>query len=72
MIAWVMLIPKASSFSTLISYFTFAAWVFYGATIAGLLYMKITQSSRSRPFKVMYCVIKFNSFKLFAAQIKQV
>ena len=65
-----MLIPESSSFSTLIGYFTFAAWVFYGATISGLLYMKITQSTRSRPFKVMYYVI--NKFQLCAAQIKQI
>ena len=53
LIAWAMLIPESSSFATLIGYFTFAAWVFYGSTIAGLLYMKFfSRRNEHRPFKV--------------------
>lgn len=47
-----MLIPESSSFSVLIDYFTFASWVFYGATISGLLTMRFTKADVYRPFKV--------------------
>ena len=47
-----MLIPESSGFSTLIDYFTFASWIFYGATIVGLLYMRIAKPHYKRPFKV--------------------
>ncbi|XP_028410019.1 b(0,+)-type amino acid transporter 1-like isoform X1 [Dendronephthya gigantea] len=53
-IAWLMLIPESSGFSTLIDYFTFASWVFYGATISGLLYMRFSKPNAERPFRVFF------------------
>ena len=47
-----MLVPESSGFSTLIDYFTFASWVFYGATITGLLFMRFSKPHAERPFKV--------------------
>ena len=70
-----MLIPESSSFSTLIDYFTFASWVFYGATITGLLYMRFSKPDASRPFKVsktyhLFIRIKYNS-KMVVVRVLQ-
>ena len=51
-LAWLMLIPDASSFETLINYFSFAAWVFYTATIASLLWLRYKRPEMKRPYKV--------------------
>ncbi|XP_031565820.1 b(0,+)-type amino acid transporter 1-like isoform X1 [Actinia tenebrosa] len=51
-IAWIMLIPDSSSFETLINYFSFAAWVFYGSTIAALLWLRYKKPGLERPYKV--------------------
>ncbi|XP_021352770.1 b(0,+)-type amino acid transporter 1-like isoform X1 [Mizuhopecten yessoensis] len=37
---------------TLIDYFSFAAWFFYGATMAALLVLRYTSPDRERPYKV--------------------
>ena len=47
-----MLIPEASSFTTLVDFFSFAAWLFYGATFAALLWLRRTQANVARPYKV--------------------
>jgi len=51
-IAWIMLIPESSNFSTLVNYFNFAAWTFYGATIAALLWLRYSKPDMKRPYKV--------------------
>jgi len=51
-IAWIMLIPESSNFSTLVTYFNFAAWTFYGATIAALLWLRFKEPDLKRPYKV--------------------
>ncbi len=47
-----MLIPDSSNFETLINYFSFAAWTFYGATIAALLWLRFSKPDMERPYKV--------------------
>ncbi|KAG8445694.1 hypothetical protein GDO86_010467 [Hymenochirus boettgeri] len=49
-ISLIMIIP--SSFSTIVNLFSFTAWLFYGITLSGLLYMKITKPDIPRPYKV--------------------
>ncbi|XP_027723875.1 b(0,+)-type amino acid transporter 1 [Vombatus ursinus] len=38
--------------NTLINYFSFAAWFFYGLTIVGLIVMRFTKKDHKRPIKV--------------------
>ena len=47
-----MLIPDASSFYTLVDFFSFAAWVFYGLTFASLLWLRYKKPDLRRPYKV--------------------
>ena len=51
-IAWIMLLPDASSFETLINYFSFAAWVFYGSTVSALLWLRFRKPELVRPYRV--------------------
>ncbi|XP_066936718.1 b(0,+)-type amino acid transporter 1-like isoform X3 [Clytia hemisphaerica] len=51
-IAWIMLIPESSNFSTLVNYFNFAAWTFYGATVAALLWLRYKEPDLERPYRV--------------------
>ena len=48
----IMLIPEAASFSTLIGFFSFAAWLFYGSTFTALLWLRWKKPEMHRPFKV--------------------
>nr|CAB3266339.1 b(0,+)-type amino acid transporter 1-like [Phallusia mammillata] len=41
-----------NDFSSLVNAFTFAAWLFYGLAMAGVLVMRITRPDMERPFKV--------------------
>lgn len=56
LISVLMLIPDASSFSSLVDFFSFAAWLFYGATFAALLWLRRTQANVPRPYKVYIIV----------------
>ncbi|XP_029464265.1 B(0,+)-type amino acid transporter 1 [Rhinatrema bivittatum] len=38
--------------NTLINYFSFAVWIFYGLTIAGLIVMRFTKKDLKRPIKI--------------------
>ncbi|XP_040204470.1 b(0,+)-type amino acid transporter 1-like isoform X1 [Rana temporaria] len=49
-ISLIMIIP--SDFSTIVNYTSFTTWLFYGTTIAGLIYMKIKKPDIPRPYKV--------------------
>ena len=41
-----------SDFTTLVNYFSFSAWIFYGLTVFSVLFMRFTQPDRLRPIKV--------------------
>ena len=41
-----------SNFSTLVNYFSFSAWIFYGLTVFSVIFMRFTQPDRHRPIKV--------------------
>lgn len=49
-----MLLPNSSSFETLINYFSFAAWVFYGCTVSALLWLRYKKPEMKRPYKVSH------------------
>nr|XP_033793452.1 b(0,+)-type amino acid transporter 1-like [Geotrypetes seraphini] len=49
-IALILIIP--GNFSSIVNFFSFTAWLFYGITIAGLLYLKIKKPDLPRPYKV--------------------
>ncbi|XP_077308721.1 B(0,+)-type amino acid transporter 1 [Lithobates pipiens] len=49
-IGMIYIIP--ADINTLINYFSFAVWIFYGLTIAGLIVMRFTKKDMKRPIKV--------------------
>ncbi|PIO39782.1 hypothetical protein AB205_0034570, partial [Aquarana catesbeiana] len=49
-IGMIYIIP--ADINTLINYFSFAVWIFYGLTIAGLIVMRFTKKDMNRPIKV--------------------
>jgi len=55
-ISIIMLIPDSSSFSTLIGFFSFASWLFYGGTFSALLWLRWKEPNMTRPFKVWVVV----------------
>ena len=55
-IALIMIIPDASSFSTLIDYFTFASWIFYGLTFLSVIVLRFRRPDWERPFKVKFYI----------------
>lgn len=55
-IAMIMLIPDSSEFSTLINYFSFAAWLSYFAVFMALLYLRWKRPNAVRPYKVWIIV----------------
>ena len=52
-----MLIPDASKFETLVGFFSFASWVFYGLCFLVLVYLRFKRKDMERPYKV--CSICF-------------
>ncbi|XP_072913096.1 b(0,+)-type amino acid transporter 1 isoform X2 [Hemitrygon akajei] len=48
-IALILLIP--GDFGSIVQYFSFTAWIFYGLTFAALVHMKIKKPHLPRPFK---------------------
>ena len=52
LVSIIMLIPDSSSFMTLVDFFSFASWVFYGSTFAALLWLRWKRPSMHRPYKV--------------------
>lgn len=57
-----MLLPNSSSFETLINYFSFAAWVFYGCTVSALLWLRYKKPEMKRPYKVSHHLIDSTQF----------
>ncbi|XP_029349154.1 b(0,+)-type amino acid transporter 1 isoform X1 [Echeneis naucrates] len=49
-ISLVVLIP--GDFQSIVNYFSFTAWFFYGITLSGLLYLKIKKPELPRPYEV--------------------
>ncbi|XP_009901046.2 B(0,+)-type amino acid transporter 1 [Dryobates pubescens] len=49
-IAIIYIIP--GDINTLINYFSFAVWIFYGLTVLGLIVMRFTRKDLKRPIKV--------------------
>ena len=49
-----MIIP--GDISSLIDFFSFAVWMFYGATMAALLVLRYTMRDAERPYKVSVCI----------------
>uniref|UniRef100_A0A8D0VBK7 b(0,+)-type amino acid transporter 1 n=1 Tax=Sus scrofa TaxID=9823 RepID=A0A8D0VBK7_PIG len=49
-IATIYIIP--GDINSLVNYFSFAAWLFYGLTISGLVVMRFTRKELKRPIKV--------------------
>jgi amino acid transporter len=49
-LAILMLIPN--DFNSLVNYFSFVSWVFYGATVSALLYFRYKLPDHPRPVKV--------------------
>lgn len=52
LISVLMLIPEASSFTSLVDFFSFAAWLFYGGTFAALLWLRRIRPNAERPYKI--------------------
>ena len=57
-VAWIMLTPDSSKFETLVNYFSFAAWCFYGSTFFGLLWLRYKKRDLNRPYKV-YSIVTY-------------
>lgn len=49
-IATIYIIP--GDINSLVNYFSFAAWLFYGLTILALIVMRFTRKELERPIKV--------------------
>uniref|UniRef100_A0A667Z780 b(0,+)-type amino acid transporter 1 n=1 Tax=Myripristis murdjan TaxID=586833 RepID=A0A667Z780_9TELE len=49
-ISLLVLIP--GDFQSIVNFFSFTAWFFYGITLSGLLYLKIKKPELPRPYKV--------------------
>nr|XP_006626415.2 PREDICTED: b(0,+)-type amino acid transporter 1-like [Lepisosteus oculatus] len=49
-----VLIP--GDFQTIVNFFSFTAWFFYGITLSGLLYLKIRKPHLHRPYKVPFII----------------
>jgi len=55
-IAVIMILPDSSNFSTLINYFTFASWIFYGATFLSVPILRYRYPEWHRPYRVWLVV----------------
>jgi len=51
-ISLLMIIPDSSSFSTLIDFFTFASWIFYGMTFFAVVVLRYRKPNWKRPYRV--------------------
>ncbi|EDO37074.1 predicted protein [Nematostella vectensis] len=51
-IAICMLLPPGSNFMSLVGFFSFAAWLFYGGSFAALLWLRYKKPEMPRPYRV--------------------
>uniref|UniRef100_A0A672GPK2 b(0,+)-type amino acid transporter 1 n=2 Tax=Salarias fasciatus TaxID=181472 RepID=A0A672GPK2_SALFA len=49
-VSLIVLIP--GDFKSIVNYFSFTAWIFYGITLSGLIYLKIKKPELPRPYSV--------------------
>ncbi|XP_068195446.1 b(0,+)-type amino acid transporter 1-like isoform X1 [Antennarius striatus] len=49
-VALLVLIP--GDFQSVVNYFSFTSWLFYGITLSGMIYLKIKKPDLPRPYKV--------------------
>jgi APA family basic amino acid/polyamine antiporter len=49
---WASILAASGSYEKLFSYVIFAAWIFYGMTVAGVLILRRTQPNRERPYRM--------------------
>jgi APA family basic amino acid/polyamine antiporter len=49
---WASILAVSGSYEKLFSYVIFAAWIFYGMTVAGVLILRRTQPNRERPYRM--------------------
>ncbi|XP_057316618.1 b(0,+)-type amino acid transporter 1-like isoform X2 [Hydractinia symbiolongicarpus] len=66
LVSTIMLIPDKAEFATLINFFSFANWVFYGACFVALIYLRFKRKDMERPYKVFlpipFIMILFSIF----------
>ncbi|XP_057316623.1 b(0,+)-type amino acid transporter 1-like [Hydractinia symbiolongicarpus] len=66
LISLIMLIPDTAEFGTLIDFFSFASWLFYGACFVALIYLRFKRKDMERPYKVFlpipFIMILFSIF----------
>ncbi|XP_065676723.1 b(0,+)-type amino acid transporter 1-like isoform X1 [Hydra vulgaris] len=51
-LAWIMMIPDSSNFTTVMNYCNFVAWMIYSFTIVALLWLRFKRPNVKRPFKI--------------------
>jgi len=51
-ISLLMIIPDSSTFSTLIDFFTFASWIFYGLSFFSVVVLRFRHPNWKRPYRV--------------------
>ena len=51
-ISLLMLIPDSSNFSSLVDFFTFASWIFYGMTFFSVIVLRFRKPNWKRPYRV--------------------
>jgi APA family basic amino acid/polyamine antiporter len=49
---WASILAASGSYDKLFSYVIFAAWIFYGMTVAGVLILRRKQPDRERPYRM--------------------
>jgi APA family basic amino acid/polyamine antiporter len=49
---WASILAASGSYEKLFSYVIFAAWIFYGMTVAGVLILRRKQPERERPYRM--------------------
>ena len=49
---WASILAASGSYEKLFSYVIFAAWIFYGMTVAGVLILRRKQPDRERPYRM--------------------
>lgn len=50
--------------STLIDFFSFASWLFYGITTVALLVLRVTEPGTHRPYKVSVVTVDYRTYKV--------
>ncbi|EDO41148.1 predicted protein [Nematostella vectensis] len=73
-ISCIMLIPDSSKFETLLNFGAFIVWLFYGVTMFSIIWMRVRQKDKTRPYKVpiiLPCLMTLLSIYLVVAPFYQ-